>query len=199
MPAKRFDTDGWVMHCGSFSETLAPGYRVGWTSPGRFLRQVTYRKLTSSLATSLPAQLGIARYLERGHHERHLRALRLALRRNRDDYVDAISRHFPAGTRVSRPSGGYFLRVELPRGVDALALRREATDAEISLAPGPTCGIPPVRLVRADQLRASADDAGGRGVADAGAGHATARETARRLPRRRRTQSFRRARARGRR
>lgn len=137
VPAKRFDTEGWVMHCSSFSKTLAPGYRVGWTSPGRFLRELTYQKLTSSLATSLPAQLGIARYLERGSYERHLRALRLALRKNRDEYIDAISRHFPAGTRVSRPSGGYFLWVELPHGVDALALHRKAMDAGISIAPGP--------------------------------------------------------------
>lgn len=137
MPTKRFDTDGWVMHCSSFSKTLAPGYRVGWTSPGRFLREVTYRKLTSSLATSLPAQLGIARYLERGHLDRHLRGLRLALRKNRDEYIDAISRYFPVGTRVSRPSGGYFLWVELPRVADALAVHREAMDAGISLAPGP--------------------------------------------------------------
>jgi DNA-binding transcriptional MocR family regulator len=136
-PTKRFDSEGWVMHCSSFSKTLAPGYRVGWTSPGRFLREVTYQKLTSSLATSLPAQLGIARYLERGSQERHLRDLRLALRKHRDDYIEAISRHFPAGTRVSRPSGGYFLWVELPRGVDALVLHRKAMDAGISIAPGP--------------------------------------------------------------
>jgi DNA-binding transcriptional MocR family regulator len=137
VPTKAFDTEGWVMHCSSFSKWLAPGYRVGWVAPGRFLREVAYQKLTSSLTTSLPAQLGIARYLERGSHERHLRELRLALRRHRDDYIEAIRQHFPAGTRVSRPTGGYFLWVELPDAVDALALHRQAMDARISLAPGP--------------------------------------------------------------
>ena len=134
---KSFDTDGWVMHCSSFSKTLAPGYRVGWVHPGRFLREVTYQKLTTSLSTSLPAQLGIARYLERGSHERHLRELRLALRKNRDLYTDAIGTWFPAGTRISRPGGGYFLWVELPGPADALALHRAAMAAGISLAPGP--------------------------------------------------------------
>lgn len=136
-PTKAFDAEGWVMHCNSFSKTIAPGYRVGWTSPGRFLREVTFQKLTTSLAASLPAQLGIARYLERGSHEKHLRELRLGLRKNRDLYIEAISRLFPAGTRVSRPSGGYFLWVELPDRVDALALHRTAMESGISIAPGP--------------------------------------------------------------
>ncbi|HEY0503068.1 MAG TPA: PLP-dependent aminotransferase family protein [Lysobacter sp.] len=136
-PTKAFDPDGWVMHCGSFSKTMAPGYRVGWTAPGRFLREVMFRKLTTSLAASLPAQLGIARYLERGSHEKHLRELRLGLRKNRDQYIEAISHYLPAGTRVSRPAGGYFLWVEMPGGIDALALHREAMERGISIAPGP--------------------------------------------------------------
>lgn len=135
--AKFFDTEGWVMHCSSFSKTLAPGYRIGWTSPGRFLREVTYQKLTTSLTTSLPAQLGIARYLERGSYEKHLRELRLALRKNRDQYIETISQCFPTGTKVSRPSGGYFLWLEMPKAVDALVLHRKAMEAGISIAPGP--------------------------------------------------------------
>jgi DNA-binding transcriptional MocR family regulator len=134
---KAFDADGWVMHCSSFSKTLAPGWRIGWVAPGRFLQKVARLKLTTSLATSLPAQLGIARFLERGSITRHLHGLRLALRKQRDDYLDAIARAFPAGTRVSRPNGGYFLWLELPGDVDALALQRDAMAAGISLAPGP--------------------------------------------------------------
>ena len=133
---KRFDSEGWVMHCSSFSKMLAPGYRVGWVSPGRFLREVTYQKLTTSLATSIPVQLGIARYLERGSLERHLRALRLTLQKNRDQYIEAISQFFPSGTKVSRPAGGYFLWIELPRAIDALILHRKAMEAGISIAPG---------------------------------------------------------------
>ena len=45
--------------------------------------------------------------------------------------------HFPPGTRLARPGGGYFLWVELPRQVDALALHRQALAQGISLAPGP--------------------------------------------------------------
>ncbi|HJW45369.1 MAG TPA: PLP-dependent aminotransferase family protein [Lysobacter sp.] len=137
VPAKAFDRHGWVMHCTSFSKTLAPGYRIGWVSPGRFARQVAQQKLVASLATCVPAQLGIARYLERGSYERHLRELRATLQDNRDLYIEAVSRHFPQGTRVSRPSGGYFLWIELPPHVDALMLQRQAMAAGVSIAPGP--------------------------------------------------------------
>jgi len=49
----------------------------------------------------------------------------------------AIGRYFPAGTKVTRPQGGYVLRVELPRLVDSLDLHRRARQAKISIAPGP--------------------------------------------------------------
>lgn len=49
----------------------------------------------------------------------------------------AIERHFPAGTRITRPRGGYFVWVELPPATDALALHRRALNAGISIAPGP--------------------------------------------------------------
>lgn len=134
---KAFDTEGWVLHCSSFSKSLAPGYRIGWAAPGRFLEAVVSRKLSTSLTTSLPAQLGVARFLERASFEKHLRGLRLALRKQRDAYIEAASQCFPPGTRISRPDGGYFLWVELPGGVDAMALHRNAMGEGISIAPGP--------------------------------------------------------------
>jgi DNA-binding transcriptional MocR family regulator len=134
---KAFDTDGWVLHCSSFSKALAPGYRVGWVSAGRFTKQVAQQKLAASLATAIPVQMAVARYLSRGSYERHLRGLRARLRMERDRYAEAIGATFPAGTRVSRPNGGYFLWVELPAGTDAMALGRKAMEAGISLAPGP--------------------------------------------------------------
>jgi DNA-binding transcriptional MocR family regulator len=134
---KAFDDDGWVLHCGSFAKSLAPGYRVGWIAPGRFAGAVARHKLAASLATSLPAQLAIAGFLARGGYERHLRGLRSTLQAWRESYRDAIARAFPDGTRVSRPAGGYFLWVELPATVDALALWAQARAAGISLAPGP--------------------------------------------------------------
>ena len=137
VPAKTFDREGWVMHCSSFSKVLAPGYRIGWAAPGRFRKAMARQKLIATLATCVPAQLAVARYLERGAYDRYLRVLRKTLMESRDAYIAAISQHFPSGTRVSRPAGGYFLWVELPQGCDALVLQRRAMQSGISIAPGP--------------------------------------------------------------
>jgi DNA-binding transcriptional MocR family regulator len=134
---KSFDPDGWVLHCSSFSKTLAPGYRVGWVAPGRFLDEIVRQKLSASLATSLPVQLAIAGYLARGVFDRHLRGLRETLRVGRESYREAIARAFPAQTRISRPAGGYFLWVQLPEGCNSLELWARAQAAGTSVAPGP--------------------------------------------------------------
>ena len=135
-PAKAFDTDGWVLHCGSFSKSLAPGYRVGWAAAGRFGTQVLRLKTMSSLASSLPPQLALAEFLAQGGFDRHLRGLREALTAQREQAQHLVARHFPAGTRVTRPTGGYFLWIELPRRVDTLMLYQRALAEGISTAPG---------------------------------------------------------------
>ncbi len=137
LPAKAFDRKGLVMHCSSFSKTLAPGWRVGWIAAGRFAERVQRLRLTTSLSASLPAQAGLADYLQQGGYDRHLRRLRHALEAQQAAMLASIARHFPAGVRVARPQGGYFLWLELPRGADTLALHREAAARGISIAPGP--------------------------------------------------------------
>lgn len=137
LPAKAYDRSGLVLHCSSFSKSLAPGYRLGWALPGRFLRKVARLKLSSSLSVSVPIQYGLCEYLARGGYDRHLRQLRACFQQQQAALADAVARHFPVGSRVSRPAGGYFLWVELPAGADALALQRAACELGISMAPGP--------------------------------------------------------------
>ncbi|MDR3415806.1 MAG: PLP-dependent aminotransferase family protein [Nevskia sp.] len=136
-PAKAYDRAGLVLHCGSFAKCLAPGYRVGWAAPGRYADAVARLKFTASISTNVPAQEAIARYLGEGGFEHHLRRLRQALQAQQNRMLQAIGQHFPAGTRVSRPRGGYFLWLELPATVDALELHRQAAERDISIAPGP--------------------------------------------------------------
>jgi len=135
-PAKAFDRSGNVLHCSSFSKCLAPGYRIGWTAPGRHAAAVRRLKLGTTLSAAIPSQLALANYLEGAAYDRHLRQLRDALFIERDAMINAIREFFPAGTRVTRPEGGYFLWVELPQGTDALQLHRLALAQGISIAPG---------------------------------------------------------------
>lgn len=136
-PAKAFDTQGLVMHCGSFAKSLAPGYRIGWVAAGRYAQKIERLKLMTSLCASMPAQAAIADYLQHGGYDRHLRKLRYALEDQQRAMLGAIGRYFPAQTRVSQPTGGYFLWLELPEQVDSLQVFKTALAQGISIAPGP--------------------------------------------------------------
>ncbi|MBX3226930.1 MAG: PLP-dependent aminotransferase family protein [Labilithrix sp.] len=135
-PAKAFDNRGNVLLCGSFSKTLAPGYRVGWIAPGRFQEAIERRKFAHVVASPSPTQMAIAEYLGEGGYERHLRRLRRVVAAQSERYRAAIAEAFPAGTRVSRPQGGFVLWVELATGFDANALFERALQRGIAVAPG---------------------------------------------------------------
>ena len=134
--AKAYDRKGLVLLCSSFSKDLSPGYRVGWTAPGRFAPAVEWLKYTSSLATATLPQLAIAQFLASGSYDHHLRHIRRAYARNVAELSLAVTRYFPHGTRVTRPAGGFLLWIQLPEHVDSLELYRRALKAGIAITPG---------------------------------------------------------------
>ncbi len=135
--AKAWDKTGNVLLCSSFSKTLSPGYRVGWVAPGRWQAQVVNQKLVANLATPLPTQLAVAEFLASGGYDHHLRRVRRVHAQQTALMAQAVGHYFPAGTRVTRPEGGYVLWVEMPPQIDSLWLFEEALSLGISLAPGP--------------------------------------------------------------
>lgn len=133
---KSFDRKGLVLYCSSFSKSLAPELRVGWTVPGRFTDNVKRLKFNTSIATSKLNQLIIADFLKNGHHERHLRKFRNALQNQVTNTTLAIKRHFPPDTKVSAPKGGFILWVELGKNIDGVELFYKAKDENIFILPG---------------------------------------------------------------
>jgi DNA-binding transcriptional MocR family regulator len=135
--AKAYDRKGTILLCSSFSKTLAPGYRVGWIAPGRFQPEIERLKVLANIATASPTQLAIAEFLANGGYDHHLRSLRRAYANQVALMGEAIGRHFPPGTRVTRPAGGSILWLELPEYVDAVELYGDALKEGITIAPGP--------------------------------------------------------------
>lgn len=58
--AKAFDRRGMVLHCGSFTKSLAPGHKIGWSAAAKFREALVHRKFASTLGTSVPPQAAIA-------------------------------------------------------------------------------------------------------------------------------------------
>ncbi|MGA8368419.1 MAG: PLP-dependent aminotransferase family protein [Candidatus Acidiferrales bacterium] len=136
LTAKSFDHKGLVLLCSSFSKILSPGYRIGWSLPGRFRAEVERLKLVTSIAAPPLPQLVLAEFLESASYDRHLRRLRATVACQMESVRQAIAKYFPAGTRISRPAGGYMLWVELPERVDALKLHHAALGERICIVPG---------------------------------------------------------------
>ena len=133
---KYYDTKGLVMHCASLSKSLAPGYRIGWTIPGKFTEDVKQIKRISDISSPSLTQAAMAHFLGNGRYEYHLKNLRKALYTQYLKYTQAIIQYFPEGTKLSRPQGGFVLWVELPEKVNASKLRLEAMKHHISVVPG---------------------------------------------------------------
>ena len=135
--AKAFDKKGNVILCSSFSKTIAPGYRIGWTAPGRFRREIERMKSVTNLAAATPPQLALAEFLAKGGYDHHLRKIRRLYARHVHLMSELVLKHFPEGTKISRPSGGYVLWLEMPQEIDCLELYEKALKKGISFAPGP--------------------------------------------------------------
>jgi DNA-binding transcriptional MocR family regulator len=135
--AKAFDQEGWVMLCDSFTKTLSPGYRVGWVAPGRFKQKVEFLKYVNTSASPSLPQMAIAEFLQSGGYDHHLRRIRKLYAAQMQQMTEAVTCYFPAGTKVTRPTGGMCLWIELPPELDALDIYHRALAAKITTAPGP--------------------------------------------------------------
>ena len=133
---KYFDKKGLVMHCSSLSKSLAPGYRIGWTIPGKFFDEVRQMKRALNISSPSLTQAAVAHFLKIGRYEYHLKNLRKALHTQCLRYMQAIIEYFPADTKISRPHGGFVLWLQLNKKINSFKLRTEAMKHKISIVPG---------------------------------------------------------------
>jgi DNA-binding transcriptional MocR family regulator len=135
-PFSSLDRHQNTIYCGSFSKTLAPGYRVGWVAAGRHLHRVLENKFASTLCGPVLPQKALAAFLSFGGYDRHLRRIRRAFSETLRSMVQEIERTFPEGTKVSQPDGGFVLWLELPKALDSGVLFAQALERGICFAPG---------------------------------------------------------------
>jgi DNA-binding transcriptional MocR family regulator len=126
-----------VITVGSFSKTVAPGYRTGWVVSSARHDEILRLKRSFSITSGFVQQLTLADFMASGDYARHLYALRPVLKRNCERMSALVGQHFPAETRVSQPVGGSVLWLELPQDVSGERLFDDALGAGISINPGP--------------------------------------------------------------
>ncbi|MFD7449351.1 PLP-dependent aminotransferase family protein [Kitasatospora sp. NPDC059827] len=114
VPALRAELPDRVCYAGSTSKLLAPALRTGWLLvPPPLRAAVLDAKRFADLGNPVLPQLVLARLMESGELERHLRLLRRRHRRRRDAMITAVRTHLPAAT-VHGAAAGLHLMLTLP-------------------------------------------------------------------------------------
>ncbi|WP_323784104.1 PLP-dependent aminotransferase family protein [Thalassovita sp.] len=126
-----------TIYCGSFSKTLSPGLRVGWVCAARsVIDRLVLLKQAGDLHTPTLTQIAVAEVAADGFDD-HVAALCNHYRTRRDRMLAALERHMPPGVSWTRPEGGMFVWLTLPRGMDGADLLQKALKTQrVAFVPG---------------------------------------------------------------
>ncbi|MTD13260.1 aminotransferase class I/II-fold pyridoxal phosphate-dependent enzyme [Nakamurella sp. YIM 132087] len=138
---RSLDTQGRVVHLGSFSKILAPGFRLGWLlADGEVLQKLSLLKLAGDTQCSTLTMAAASAYLDRYDIDAHIATIVAAYRRKRDLALSVLDERMPAGVRHTAPEGGLFTWLTFPDGVDTAALMQDVLlpQGKVAYVPGAT-------------------------------------------------------------
>ena len=110
-PLRAYDDGSTVLYVTSFSKTVAPGLRIGFALPGKWMDAAADRQCRQTIHGGVPPEFITASFLRSGRMEGHLEMLRSVYAKRRELAGGILSRELPDGIRADDPSGGYMLWV----------------------------------------------------------------------------------------
>ncbi len=129
------DEGNRVIHCGSFSKTIAPALRIGYLiGDWNVLSQLLAIK--SDGGTGALEQMMLAEYCKE-NFDKHLKSLCETLEKKLRVLTEAIEANFGTSAEFEVPEGGIFLWVTLPDSVDTMRLASIALSEGVAINPGP--------------------------------------------------------------
>ncbi len=135
--ALRARSDDGVLYLGTFSKTFSPGLRVGWVLAPHGVREKLV--LASEAQILCPPTFSgavVSAYLSTQPWMEQIKVFREIYRERRDATLAALEQHFPAGARWTRPTGGFYVWVTLPEGLDSKQMLARAVHARVAYVPG---------------------------------------------------------------
>ncbi len=137
MRALRADDPEGVVYLGSFSKTLAPGFRVGWALAPHAVRDKLVLAMESAvLSHSSFTQLAVGQYLATQPWREQIKSFRELYRERRDALLGALDVLMPPGCTWTRPAGGFFVWMTLPEGLNSKAILPRAVAERVAFVPG---------------------------------------------------------------
>ncbi len=126
-----------VIYMGSFSKVLTPGIRLGYVvAPLPLARRLELAKQAADLHTSQLTQMVVYEVIKDGFLTEHIPTIRSLYGDQCQAMLAAMTDHFPASVTWTRPEGGMFIWVTLPKHIDAMQLLEQAIAAKVAFVPG---------------------------------------------------------------
>jgi 2-aminoadipate transaminase len=129
--------NGPVLHVGTISKVLAPGFRIGWIIGATpLIAKLAIAKQAVDLHTSTFSQYVACELLKSSVFESALPRLRSAYASKRDALLRELRAQMPSRITWTHPAGGFFLLLTLPTDVDGSELARRALEVGVAVVPG---------------------------------------------------------------
>ena len=138
---KSLDTQGRVLHLGSFSKILAPAMRLGWAvAAPEIIERLSLLKLAADTQNSTLNMAATADYLSRYDIDAHIARAVPVYRHKRDLMLATMRETFPGEVHFTEPDGGLFVWLTFPAGFDATTFMADTLlpRAGVAYVPGAT-------------------------------------------------------------
>lgn len=139
-PRTFFELDkgrGNVITMFTFSKVFVPGFRLGYIiGPEEIIRKYVILKQAMDLCTSPILQLATAEYLRRGYLMQHVKDIIDCYREKRDLMLKTLAEYMPKNISWTRPEGGLFLWLSLPKHMNATELLPKAIENKVAFVAG---------------------------------------------------------------
>ncbi|MGH3096040.1 MAG: PLP-dependent aminotransferase family protein [Streptosporangiales bacterium] len=137
MRALRADDPDGVVYLGTFSKTFAPGLRVGWAlAPPGVRDKLVLAAEAGILSHSMLCQLAVRQYLATYPWQDQIKEFRELYRERRDAMLGALEAVMPPGCTWTWPTGGFYVWLTVPDGIDTKAMLPRAVGARVAYVPG---------------------------------------------------------------
>jgi 2-aminoadipate transaminase len=126
-----------VIYMGSFSKVLTPGIRLGYVvAPLPLVRRLELAKQATDLHTAQLTQMVVHEVVKDGFLDKHIPTIRALYGNQCQVMLDAMVEHFPSSASWTKPEGGMFIWVTLPKNINAMELLDEAIQNKVAFVPG---------------------------------------------------------------